>query len=251
MKTIIIEDEPLAAQRLSEMIAICDPGIQVLEKLDSVDTSVQWLSQNHHPDIIFMDIQLGDGLSFSIFNKVKIRSPVIFTTAFDQYTLKAFKVNSVDYLLKPVKQAELQQALDKYNTLHPSPGVNGRIIQEMMQMLQKDNFKKRFLVKQGKAFIYIHTEDILVFYSEDGHTFLKTKNGQRHILDYTLDQIEVILDPNYFFRVNRKCIIHIEAIHKIKPYFSGRLSLTLDAVCPENMTVSRDRVPDFKKWLDR
>lgn len=250
MNTIIIEDETLAAQRLNDLINTYDPGIQVKAHLDSIEASIEWLQNNPQPNLIFMDIQLGDGLSFSIFSQITISSPVIFTTAFDQYTLRAFKVNSIDYLLKPIKQSELNQALDKYKSLHPVVTPNQRIFEDMLKIIQGNHFKQRFLIKQGKDLLYIPVEDILVFYSEDGHSFLKTRNQSRYLLDYTLDQIEEMIDPTGFFRINRKCIIHLDSIRKIQPYFSGRLSLELDPACPQNMTVSRDRVADFKEWLD-
>ena len=251
MKILIIEDEIPAAKRLSKLVSQFKPEAQVLEVIDSVEGAVKWLNTFEKPDLLFMDIQLSDGLSFDIFNHTEIQSPIIFTTAYDQYTLKAFKVNSVDYLLKPIDPEELEKAFLKFDKIFRQPqSYDQSTIENLLKAMTQKEYKSRFIVKTGQQLIYISVEDISYFYSDDGLLCVKTKNGKRHILDYTLDQLEQVLDPSQFFRINRKIITRIEAINKIHTYFNSRLKLELQPKTELEVIVSRDRVNDFKKWLD-
>ncbi len=252
MKVLLIEDEFPAAKRLRKLIQNCCPEAEILDVIDSVETAVKWLNEFDAPDLIFMDIQLADGLSFDIFAQTELKSPVIFTTAYDQYTLKAFKVNSVDYLLKPIDERELEAAFKKYSQLYAEPTTyDPQAINQLIANLSQKSYKERFLVKIGQQITYVAVKDIAYFYSQDGLVYAQTHQGKRHNLDYTLDQLETLVDPNHFFRINRKIITQLPAIKKIHTYFNSRLKLEL---CPKldlEVIVSRDRVGDFKFWLDK
>ena len=252
MKILIIEDERPAAKRLSNLIQSAKPNAEITEVIDSVEAAVKWLKNFKQPDLIFMDIQLADGMSFDIFTKAEVRSPVIFTTAYDQYTLKAFKVNSVDYLLKPIDPIELEAAFTKFETVYQQPvSIDYKAIQQMIAGISRKEYKERFLVKVGQQLNYIPITDIAYFYSEDGFVHAQTIQKKRHILDYTLDQLEGVLDPDHFFRINRKIITKLPAIKKIHTYFNSRLKLELIPTPNVEVIVSRDRVGDFKQWLDK
>ncbi len=251
MKVLIIEDEIPAAKRLSKLINLFRPNAQIVEVIDSVDGAIKWLNTFEKSDLLFMDIQLSDGLSFDIFNHTEIQSPVIYTTAYDQYTLKAFKVNSVDYLLKPIDPDELEKTFLKFDKVFRQPqSYDTSAIENLLKVMTQKEYKSRFLVKVGQQLTYIPVEDISYFYSDDGLLCAKTINGKRHILDYTLDQLEQVLNPSQFFRINRKIITCIKAINKIHTYFNSRLKLELQPKTELEVIVSRDRVNDFKKWLD-
>jgi DNA-binding LytR/AlgR family response regulator len=228
MKTLIIEDERPAALRLKKLIQKCAPKAEILEVIDSVEDAVKWLNTFDQPDLIFMDIQLADGLSFDIFQQTTIKSPVIFTTAYDQYSLKAFKVNSVDYLLKPIDPLELKKAMEKFNELYQQPQIyDSSAIEALLNNIHSKKFKERFLVKSGQEFSYIPIDDIAYFYSEDKIVCAKNINGKRHILDYTLDQLEDCLDPDFHFRVNRKYITKLSSINKINTYFNSLIFISI------------------------
>lgn len=253
MKILIIEDEYHAQKYLANLLKKVVPSVQILDMLDSIEDAVDWFKSNASPDLIFMDIQLADGLSFSIFKKVEVDAPVIFTTAFDQYTLQAFKVNSVDYLLKPIDEVDLQKSVDKYQQLY---GTNttfnqASLVKVINSLQQKENFRQRFLIKQGKDFIYLPIEDIAYLYSSDGMTFIIDTHKKRHLIDTTLDAIERELDPKNFYRISRKQIIHIQSVSKIFAYFNHRLKLELRPESKVEAIVSRERVKDFKAWLDQ
>ncbi|MEL6866897.1 MAG: LytTR family DNA-binding domain-containing protein [Bacteroidota bacterium] len=249
---LIIEDELPASRRLSQLILECRPNAVISDVIDSVDAAVKWLRNFKSPQLIFMDIQLADGLSFDIFNQVDISSPVIFTTAYDQYTLKAFKVNSVDYLLKPIDPEELLAAFCKFEKVFQEPQRYDRnAIQELVTAMTQKAYKERFLVKMGQQLHYISTQEVAYFYSEDGMVHVKSRNSKQHIIDYTLDQLEEVLPPESFFRINRKIIIHIDSMKKIHTYFNSRLKLDLWPNTQLDAIVSRDRVGDFKRWLDK
>jgi len=225
MKILIIEDEYHAQKYLSNLLKVVLPEAQILEMLDSVEDAVDWFNNNAAPDLIFMDIQLADGLSFTIFKKVEVNAPVIFTTAFDQYTLQAFKVNSVDYLLKPIDEEDLQKAVDKYQQIYATDTTFNQesLLKVINSFQQKENYRQRFLIKQGKDFIYLPVEEIAYLYSADGMTFIMDKHKKRHLLDTTLDKIEKELNPKNFYRISRKQIIHIQSVTKIFSYFNHRL----------------------------
>lgn len=252
MKVLIVEDEKPAATQLKRLIAAYDANIEVLDVTDSVSSTVKWLQNLKQPDLIFMDIQLADGLSFDIFRQVELTTPVIFTTAYDQYTLKAFKVNSVDYLLKPVEPSELQRALDKYKALHTKQQQYDRdAIDKLLQSLSKPTFRERFMVKTGQQLYYIQTDEVVYSFAEDGLVFLVTKDGKKHVVDLKLEELEGMLNPKHYFRISRKYLIHITAIQKIHTWFNSRLKLELLHGNHHEILVSRERVADFKQWLDQ
>ncbi len=253
MKILIIEDEYHAQKYLSNLLKEVIPSAQILDMLDSVEDAVDWFKNNATPDLIFMDIQLADGLSFTIFKKVEVNAPVIFTTAFDQYTLQAFKVNSVDYLLKPVDEVDLKKAVDKYHHIYDNKESYNQesLLKVINSFQQKENFRQRFLIKQGKDFIYLPVEKIAYLYSTDGMTFIMDMQNKRHLVDTTLDNVHKELNAKNFFRINRKQIIHIQSVAKIFSYFNHRLKLDLKPESKVEAIVSRERVKDFKAWLDR
>lgn len=248
MKIIIIEDEAPAARRLVNLIKECRSGVEIIGQFDSVETAAGWLGENPAPDLAFMDIQLADGLSFEIFETVKISFPVIFTTAYDEYALKAFKVNSIDYLLKPIDKAELARALDRFDDLKKQPG-NSADISELLKSFNKPQFKARFLVKQGQRLIPVSTEDIAYFFAEDKLVFLVTVQANKFVVDYTIEQLENQLDPQRFFRANRKIITSVMSVKDIHLSFNGKLKIYLRPDFSEEVFVSRERAADFKAWL--
>jgi DNA-binding LytR/AlgR family response regulator len=254
MRIVIIEDEPHAAQRLQSLAAELIPGAEIVAKVDTVKKSVQWLKANEKPDLIFMDIQLADGLSFQIFEQHPINSPVIFTTAYDEYALKAFKVNSIDYILKPVDKGELEAALKKLKNLSAnSPNNQKEILSNIgqaVEMLLK-KYKTRFVVKVGEHLRTIEVNAIRYFFSQDKTTFCVTDDNRNHILDYTLEQLEEMLDPTEFYRINRKYLVRSAAIQDIISYSNSRLKLVLKGSQDNDIIVARERVQEFKSWLDR
>lgn len=252
MDVLIIEDEIPASKRLTKLLKELRPSIEVVEYLDSIEATIKWFDNHTSPALIFMDIQLADGLSFDIFTKVEIKTPVIFTTAFDQYTLRAFKVTGIDYLLKPIDVEELDKALIKFDNLfQQSFQYDITAIKEMVKEIRTPAYKERFLIKNGQQLQYIPVKAARYFYSDGGLVFLKTIQGTRYAIDYTLERLEEMISPREYLRINRKMIIHIEAIHKIHTYFNSRLKLELNPAPNYDVIVSRDRVNSFKDWLDR
>jgi DNA-binding LytR/AlgR family response regulator len=251
MNALIIEDEPEASKRLEKLIRAIVPNVNILQHLDSNKKSVDWLKNNPSPDLIFMDIQLGDGISFQIFEQVEIKAPVIFTTAYDEYALKAFKVNSIDYILKPVDEEELRAAIQKYQRLIQVPDHNKVMdtINLAMQMLTK-RYKERFVVKVGEHLKSVETHDILFFFSLEKTTFAQTADGRKNILDFTMDQLEGLLDPSRFFRINRKYIVNMKSIQDMISYSNARLRLVLKTSNDNEVIVARERLQKFREWLD-
>lgn len=253
MKALIIEDEPQAAERLVTLLRAIQSDWQVVDILDSVTRSVSWFKTNSFCDLVFMDIQLADGLSFEIFEKANVKSPVIFTTAYNEYALKAFKVNSIDYLLKPVDRDELAAAITKFKSLTQLEGMPEKMMESIsyaMQMLTK-RYKERFVVKVGEHLRSIEVSDILFFFSQEKTTFAQTMDGRKHILDFTLDQLEELLSPQRFFRVNRKYIVAVHAIQDMINYTNSRLRLVVKTCDDDDIVVARERVQEFKTWLDQ
>jgi DNA-binding LytR/AlgR family response regulator len=252
MKVLIIEDEHLAAQRLKQLLIKIDGSIQVLDMLESVQASVEWISNNPSPDLIFMDIQLDDGVCFEIFNAVQVITPVIFTTAYDQYAIKAFKVNSVDYLLKPISQEDLSAALKKFDQLFIHSDQQKEKINLLYDQLVKKDYKTRFFVKVGTHFFSISTQDIACFYIRERSTFIKSKVGKNFDIDFSLDQVQNMVDPDLFFRINRNYIVNLDSIADIISYSTNRLKLKLrNFEHLDDLIVSREKAADFKSWLDR
>lgn len=248
-RVIIIEDEPPAAKRLMKMLESCTVSIEIVEVLDSVEDSIAYFKNFDNYDLLFMDVQLGDGLSFDIFKSVEIQKPIIFTTAYDDYTLQAFKVNSVDYLLKPIDQEDLENAIVRFNT-QVSSGSSLLNMTQLVETLKKPDYKHRFLVKKGKQLLVIPTTDVAYFYSEDGYTLLGDKNGGKHIVDLTIDQLCEVMNPSKFHRINRKMVISLDCIGAIHEYFNSRWKLELNPVPNFDVIVSRDRAKGFKVWLN-
>jgi DNA-binding LytR/AlgR family response regulator len=253
MNVLIIEDEPQAAQRLETLIKKLVPNVAVLSKIDTVTKSVEWIKNHPAPDLIFMDIQLADGISFQVFEQCDVKSPVIFTTAFDEYALKAFKVNSIDYILKPVDKDELEKALKKYHALVSGGMKSGATltnIEQAIQMLTK-RYKTRFVFKVGEHLRTVEVADILFFTSLEKTTFCYLKDGRKNILDFTLEQLEGLLDPAMYFRINRKYIVSTGSIVDMIGYTNSRLKLILKHATEKDIIVARERVLEFKEWLDR
>ena len=254
MKVLIVEDEELAVKKLRKTLFTVDGTIEVTGVTDSIKTTVEWLQSNPQPDLILMDIELADGQSFEIFNLTEVKSPVIFTTSYDEYALKAFKVNSVDYLLKPIQQEELQAALNKFRKMTGSNKSElslDSLVKELQQKLQPKEYRKRFLVKQGQKLVSVEVEDIAYFYSDGRLNFFKTSDNRKFVVDYTMDELEDMLDPVQYFRISRSFYVSVNSIDKIEDYFGNRLILQLKPVVDKEALVSREKVTDFKKWMGK
>lgn len=254
MTTIIIEDEKPAARLLQRKLEKLN--IQVAVMLHSVQEALDWFSKNEHPDLIFLDIQLSDGLSFEIFEKVEIKSAVIFTTAYDEYALRAFKLNSIDYLLKPIDEDDLEIAVAKFKSLLPkqtlqqqSLGIDFEQIKKMLTNPFEKNYKKRFTVKIGQHLKVISIDEIECFFSENKGTYLHTFDNRNYLIECTLELLEQELDPADFFRISRKFIIPLKAIKEIVLYSNSRLKVILPSFKEEDVVVSREKVSDFKNWI--
>jgi two-component system, LytTR family, response regulator len=249
MRVVIIEDEKPAARRLSRMLN--EIGIQPITMLHSVEEAVNWFYKNEHPDLLFLDIQLSDGLSFEIFDEIEVKSAIIFTTAYDEYALKAFKLNSIDYLLKPIDSDELVNAVNKYKKSYSKTAHIGLDIEQIKNLiipLQKD-YKKRFTIKIGQHLKMISTESIECFYSENKATHIHTIDNRSYLIEDTLEQLEEKLQPEIFYRVSRKYFVNIHAIKDIISYSNSRLKIILQSYKEFEIIVSRERVKDFKKWI--
>ena len=259
MKVLIIEDEELAVKKLRKTLESVDSSAEVVGVADSIRSSVAWLQQNPAPDLILMDIELADGQSFEIFDKVDVKSTVIFTTSYDEYALKAFKVNSVDYLLKPVQKEDLQAALNKLKTMQTMYGsiqaadpLNvENLVKELQQKLQPKEFRKRFLVKHAQKLVSIDIDEIAYFYSDGRLNFFKTLDNKKFVVDYTMDELEEMLDPDKYFRISRAFYVSIASIDQIHDYFGNRLLLHLKPAVDKESIVSREKVADFKKWMGK
>jgi len=252
MKILIVEDEVMAAERLEEMIRKAIPDVEVLGVLDSISAAVNWLSTNENPDLAFFDIQLADGLSFEIFEQTKVNFPVIFTTAFDEYALKAFKVNSIDYLLKPIDEEELGAAIQKYQQLHKSAdtAISSGNIGQVLKLLTSQ-YKSRFVVRVGERIRSIPVEEIQCFYSMEKANYIQTTADRHYTIDYSLEQVESLIDPQMFFRVNRKYIVALDAIKEIISHSNSRLRVVLFHKTEGDIIVAREKVKPFKLWLER
>jgi len=250
MNTIIIEDENRAANKLEQLLLKINPNVKILEKFETVEDSIEYLQNNNNLDLIFSDIQLADGICFEIYDKVKVNCPIIFTTAFDKYAIKAFKANGIDYLLKPIEKEDLSKAIQKVEKLKPKTNIEDLMLLAKSLQSQNQNFKERFMVKIGDKINSITTKEILTFYSLEKSTFILTKEGRKYIVDYSLEYLETILNPKQFYRINRKYIISIDACKNIISYTNSRLKIKIEALKNEEIIVSRERVSDFKKWLD-
>lgn len=249
MDIVIIEDEPRAAGQLQRMLKTCSFNYQLLVIIDSVEDAVAWFKENTPPDLVFMDIQLADGLSFEIFQSVGVEAPIIFTTAFDQYAIQAFKVNSIDYLLKPIQQPDLEAALNKFSKTHKPAAIDPNLLKQLLTGMQSTQYRKGILVKDGGGFIQISMSELLYCYSEDGITFGVT-SAKRVIIDETIDLMFNSLNPNEFYRINRGQIVAKRAIEKIDPYFNHRVKLSITNPRDQEFIVSRPKTSDFKSWMN-
>lgn len=250
MKVVIIEDESPAANRLIKLLQQVDEGIDVVGRFDSVEPSVKFFQSAPEVDLVFMDIQLADGLSFDIFSKAAITAPVIFTTAFDQYTLKAFKVNSVDYLLKPIDEKELQQAVEKYSRIYQKkePDVSDKIL-KLVQEMTAVKYKERLLIKRGQQLSYLKTDITAYCYADGKLCYAVDFSNNKYLLETNLSELEEQLQPNKFYRINRSLLVNIDAVKKVYTWLGGRLKLELSIASTAETIVSRDRVNGFKEWL--
>lgn len=254
MNVLIIEDEQLAAEKLESLINKIDNDINVVGKLRSVSAAVEWLSSNEHPDLLISDIKLLDGISFEIFSQIEYQKPVIFTTAYDQYAIKAFEVNSIDYLLKPIQKEKLEAAFQKLEIFqnnreqHAKPDYNKLI--EMMQAGNKQ-YKSRFMIKVGQKILAVPVEKIAYFYSQNKLSYVVTKEGKKYPLDDPLETIDPLLNPQNFIRANRQYIIGFDSIKEIHPYFKGRVMVELIPENEHEIVISSDKTPEFKRWLDQ
>ena len=249
MKVLIIEDEKRAANHLERLLNQVSPDVQVLHRLESVRDAVLFLSARPKVDLIFSDIQLADGLSFEIYKQVELTCPIIFTTAYDQYAIEAFKTNGIDYLLKPVEKDRLKQAIDKARQFVPDLLMEK--LMAMQQPTEEKSYKSRFMVKVGDKIRTVPVEEIQVFYSQDKATFILTGDKRNYCIDYPLDQIEQLVSPQNFFRINRKYIVGIDACTDMLAWSNSRLRLKVDGLDEPDLIVARERVGDFKEWLDR
>ena len=250
MQVLIVEDEPRAASQLQDMLAKCAFEYKLLDILDTVEDSVVWFQNHDAPDLVFMDIQLADGLSFEIFQKLDIDAPIIFTTAFDQYAIQAFKVNSVDYLLKPIQKEDLDVALNKFRKSNKPASIDSNILKQLLGNLQTPKTRSGVLVKEGNGFVQVNIDQFNYFYSEESVTFGITKD-KRVIIEETIDQLFSTLDNDHFYKINRGQIIRKKSILKIEPYFNHRVKLKVDNPRDIEFRVSRQKTTEFKNRMNK
>ena len=249
MKVIIVEDEKLATERLQTLLKTYDSSIEIIACLESIEDTVHYLKNHSHPDLLLLDIHLSDGHSFEIFKQVSYNRPIIFTTAYDEYALDAFKMLSIDYILKPVSGEALATALNKFKSM--SLSFSATDLSRVSQGWKDQRYKKRFLGKIGQRLFFIDAEEVAFFQADNKIVYLADKEGNRYIIDHTMERLEEQLDPQHFFRLNRKFIVNISAIQQVKPYYNNRLRLSVKgANQQEEMVISRERVADFKIWAD-
>lgn len=258
MNALLVEDEDLAVRKLQKLLQEVAPDLAVAGVTDSIEASVAWLEANPAPDLIFMDIELADGQSFEIFDRVPVRSKVIFTTSYDEYALRAFKVNSIDYLLKPIQKEDLERSLQKFHDLTPAraePAGAGLNLENLLSELRRQSgttdYRKRFLVRQGQRMLSVEVRDVAYFYTDERFSFFKTHANQKFLVDYTLDELSDMLDPAQFFRINRGVIVTHGAVETIQTYFGNRLALGLKPAFEKEALVSREKVSDFKVWMGK
>ncbi len=251
MRVLIIEDEAPAFRRLQKVLEEVVPTVEIVEVIDGVEDAVKWFRNHRSPDLIFMDIQLSDGISFEIFDQVKLSTPVIFTTAFDEYMLKAFRVNSIDYLLKPIKTEDLKKSLEKFQEMKAQFSGGGVDIAEIVKhiSLNEKTFKPRFLVKQGDKMISVETSNVAYFQTRNGVVHMTTTLNKTYLLDQTLEEIHNQLDPIKWYRANRQFVISFDSIKMVHKYHKGKLLVELAISAPEEIIVSAEKASDFKSWL--
>jgi two-component system, LytTR family, response regulator LytT len=253
MRIVIIEDEGIAAQRLEKMILEALPDAKIEAIIDSIEDTVKWFQSNTHPDLIFLDVELSDGISFEIFNQVKTDSPIIFTTAYNGYALKAFELHCIDYLIKPISNEKLKHSLEKiekYKHLFSAGGIEKQLGELMAAFNQKtDTYRSRFLVTKSDGYLPVFVKDIAYFFTENEKVYLVTFAGEKHSIDYTIENLQQELEPDKFWRANRAFIISAESIVKVHNYFNYKIKLQLKPLSEKDVVVSRARVSEFKKWF--
>ncbi len=254
MNVFIVEDEPLGLDRLVKLLHETDASLVLQGHADSIASAIHWLQTHPAPDLIFMDIELADGQCFEIFNQIDVRSPVIFTTSYDEYALNAFQVNSIDYLLKPIRKEDLQRALDKLRRLQTPPSA-AALVEHLLRDLnlqQAATYRQRFLVRHGQRMLAVETADVAYFFAEGKICWLRTHANQRYLVDYTLDQLEHLLDPAVFYRINRSYIVNVRAVTAIQPFLNGKLTLTLEPPAQnKDAVVSKEKATAFKTWMGK
>ncbi|SNY94662.1 LytR/AlgR family response regulator transcription factor [Flagellimonas pacifica] len=250
MRAVIVEDEEFASKRLAQLVGELAPEIEIEARLNSVESGAKWFKKNELPDLVFLDIQLNDGYGFDILDDIEDHPPVIFTTAYNEFAIRGFKYNGVDYLLKPIVKMDLKAALEKFKKNVTRNGHTHTDNLEHLKQLFHKEYKHRFMVKVGNQFRSFNVEDIAYFKSQDGLICLQTHSGQSYPIEYTIDQLENILNPIHFFRINRKFMVSVKAVVEIHSYFNSRLLLKLLPMVDEQVIVSRERTTNFKKWLD-
>ncbi|RLD60901.1 MAG: DNA-binding response regulator [Bacteroidetes bacterium] len=249
MRILIIEDEQATANRLKNMVLELRPDAQICEIIDSIEAGVEWYKNNEQPDLVLQDIQLSDGSSFDIFEEVKVEAPIIFITAFDEFAIQAFKLNSVDYLLKPVKKDELERGFEKFREIYQKEAKQEFDYASLAKLITKQEYQKRFVVRFGQTIKAIAVEDIAYFFSQTGGTFFKTFEDRTYPIDMSLDKLEPMLDPLIFFRINRQFIVNFNSIKEMYSYSKSRVKIELKPSCEFDAIASTDRSGSFKKWL--
>lgn len=259
MKLLIVEDEQLLARQLINLVTNLEPAATIIGQTNSIESTIEWLSAHQQPDLIFMDIELADGQCFEIFQQVEIKRPVIFTTAYNEYALKAFKVNSIDYLLKPIRSEDLRFALNKWKELQEGSTMQitqlQRLVSDLSELKQSQlynanlSYRDRFLVRHGQKMISINTTEVAFFQAKNTLNFINTKSKQKFLLDCPLDQVEKLVPPNSFFRANRQYILSHDIITAIHPWFNGKLKVETSHITGEDIIVSREKASQFKSWM--
>ena len=249
MQVLITEDEILLAKRLQKLLNTVAPDAVVAGITHSIKDTVEWLQTHAMPDLILMDIELADGQSFDIFQAIQITTPVIFTTAYNEYAIKAFKVNSIDYLLKPIKEEELAAAIEKFRKLNKPVADLDALLNGIKNIAASNNFRNRFLVKQAQKLVSISVDEIAYIFSDKGFSYIRTKENQKFILDYTMDELEKMLSPKQFFRANRQFLISFDSVVAIHTWFYQKLKVEVKPEMPEHVIISRDKANAFKAWM--
>lgn len=253
MRVLIIEDEKTASDRMQRMLCSIDPEIEIIQVIDTVEEAINWFANNPHPELVFMDIQLLDGMSFEIFKEIDVKAPVIFATSFNNYAIEAFKSNGIDYILKPIENEELKKSLAKYRALKEkfnAPESNGFDTFAASMQTSVSKYKNRFLLKRGQTFVSITADDIMCFYIENQLVSLLTNRKECLSVDFTLDELEQMLNPDTFFRANRQCILNIRSVGSVHNYFNGKLKVLLTIPFDNEVIISREKATIFKNWLD-
>lgn len=252
MKVLIIEDEAPAYRHICSLLEKNHPNMEIIDVLDSISDSINWLKNHNPPDLIFSDIKLADGLSFEIYKQIQVDSPIIFTTAYDEYMIDAFKTNGIDYLLKPIDQANLNRSILKFERLTKTDASSQNAMEKLMNMLEKreESYKTRFLVKLGTRLLPVQVENIAYFQSTRGSTDIILQSGKKLVIDQTLEELQSALNPAHFFRLNRQFLAQIGSIDSIHQYFNGKLKVALKPISSEIVIVSREKARSFKNWID-